>query len=98
MLPLKIQAQLMYSQTSKKALTQTKLNKLEKMLTDEINKQALQAIQTLQKANCDYLGLAREIHAFHHKEWSHMNWRKEFPKLTIRPEVKLQILNSGVML
>ncbi|WP_223593318.1 Ger(x)C family spore germination protein [Neobacillus bataviensis] len=98
MLPLKIQAQLLYSQTSKKALTQTKLNNLEKMLTEEINKQALQAIQTLQKANCDYLGFAREIHAYYHKEWSHMNWRKEYPRLPIRPEVKLQILNSGVML
>ena len=97
MLPLKIQAQILDTHTNNNPLTQTKLNKLEKKLTNEINFQALQAIQTLQKANCDYLGFARELHAYHHEEWSKMNWRKEYPRLKIRPEVKLQILNSGVM-
>jgi Ger(x)C family germination protein len=97
MLPLKIQAQILESHTNNNPLTQTKRNNIEKMLTYEINDQALQAIQTLQKANCDYLGLARELHAYHHEEWSKMNWRKEYPRLTIRPDVKLQILNSGVM-
>ncbi|KRE92143.1 hypothetical protein ASG89_33360 [Paenibacillus sp. Soil766] len=81
-----------------KALSENKLDTIEKMLSDELNKQALVTIQTLQKANCDFLGLAREIHGYHYKEWNQMNWREEYPKLNIRPEIKLKILNSGVML
>ncbi|OCT15991.1 hypothetical protein A8709_10250 [Paenibacillus pectinilyticus] len=99
-LPLHIQAVLTDAgkNNKAKALSQSKIDDLERMLSEEINKQALQAIKTLQKANCDYLELAREIHAFHYKEWKQMNWREDYPEMNIRPEVKLQILNSGVML
>lgn len=99
-IPMKIQLLITDAgKASKKvALSETKIDEIEKVLTDSINKQALEAVQTLQKANCDFLGLAREIHAYHHDVWKQMNWREEYPKLTIRPEIEVQILNSGVML
>ncbi|MDR6550624.1 Ger(x)C family spore germination protein [Paenibacillus qinlingensis] len=97
-LPLEMQVFLTDSGKSNKALSETKLDSIEKMLTEEINKQATQTIQLLQKANCDYLGLGRDIHGYHYKEWSQMNWRDVYPNLKIRPEVEVRILNSGVML
>ncbi|CAH1202175.1 hypothetical protein PAECIP111891_02016 [Paenibacillus allorhizoplanae] len=95
---LHLQVNLIDSGKSNKALSQTKLDSIQKKLTDDLNQQALQTVQTLQKANCDFLELARELHAYHYKEWEHMNWREDYPKLIIRPDIKLQILNSGVML
>lgn len=97
-LPLRIQATLLDThEKNQSVLTPEKLEALEKQLTEKLNEEAQLTVQTLQKANCDYFGIAREIHAYHNKQWRSMNWRSEYPKLSIKPEIQLQILNSGVM-
>lgn len=97
-LPIQIRAVILDTKTSDKALSEKDLQSLEKELTAKINEQALETIRKMQKANCDFLALAREIHAYHYKQWIRMDWRKEYPRLSIRPDIKVRILNSGVML
>lgn len=73
------------------------LTELEKGITDDITARASNVIATLQKANCDYLQLGHEVAAYHPKLFKGMNWREEYPKISIKPNVKIKILNTGVL-
>ncbi|MBT2700776.1 hypothetical protein J7E79_25945 [Bacillus sp. ISL-40] len=51
-------------------------------------------LHSLQKANCDVLGIGRQIKAYHPNIWKSINWRKDFPEMSIEPNFDVQILNS----
>ncbi|WP_251026671.1 Ger(x)C family spore germination C-terminal domain-containing protein [Bacillus sp. ISL-46] len=48
----------------------------------------------MQKANCDVLGIGRQIKAYHPNIWKSINWLKDFPEMSIEPNFDVQILNS----
>jgi spore germination protein KC len=73
------------------------LTELEKEIADDISTKASNVITTLQKANCDYLQLGHEVAAYHPKVFGNMNWREQYPKISIKPSVKISILNTGVL-
>ena len=77
---------------SKKIFTE-----LEKKIAADITEKASKVISTLQKANCDYLQLGHEVAAYHPKLFKGMNWREEYPKINIKPQVKVKILNTGIL-
>ena len=70
------------------------VNRMEKELSSLLEKKASDAIETLQKANCDVLGIGKEIKAYHPNIWRSLNWRKDYSRLSIEPKFKVEILNS----
>lgn len=68
--------------------------KMEKILSKHFDKMALETIKTMQSANSDVLGIGREIKAFHPNVWKSLNWRKDYPKMTIEPKIEIDILNT----
>ncbi|QKE74145.1 Ger(x)C family spore germination protein [Arthrobacter citreus] len=73
------------------------VNKIEKILGKQLEKEALETIQIMQKANCDLVGVGERIKAFHPKIWRKLNWEKDYPKMNIKPHFKVHILNVDRM-
>lgn len=70
------------------------VNRMEKELSIHLEEKATATIGNLQKANCDILGIGKEIKAYHSDIWKSLDWRKDFPKMSIEPNFEVQILNS----
>ncbi|MEH7076293.1 Ger(x)C family spore germination C-terminal domain-containing protein [Neobacillus drentensis] len=70
------------------------VNRMEKELNNDLEEKAAAVIRTLQKANCDILGIGKEIKAYHPEIWRSLNWRKDYPKMSIEPNFDVQILNA----
>lgn len=95
---LKLDLKLISDGPEVKKHTNDMITELEKRITDDLTTKASNVVATLQKANCDNLELGHEVAAYHPKlfkgkEW----WREQYPKITITPEVKIRILNTGVL-
>lgn len=71
------------------------VNRMEKELGKHLEEDAAATIKTLQKANCDILGIGKGIKAYHPNIWKSLNWRKDYPKMSIEPNFDVQILNSA---
>lgn len=71
------------------------VNRMEKELSKHLEEKAAATIETLQKANCDILGIGKEFKAYHPDIWKSLNWRKDFPEMSIEPNFDVQILNSS---
>ncbi|WHZ05031.1 Ger(x)C family spore germination protein [Neobacillus sp. YX16] len=70
------------------------VNRIEKELSKHLEEKAAATIEIMQKANCDILGIGKEFKAYHPNIWKSLNWRKDFPEMSIEPNFDVQILNS----
>ncbi|MGG2026512.1 Ger(x)C family spore germination C-terminal domain-containing protein [Gottfriedia sp. S16(2024)] len=68
---------------------------MEKVLSKHFENNAMEIIKTMQSANSDVLGIGNEIRAFHPKVWESLNWRKDYPKMIIKPKIDINILNTN---
>ncbi|WP_129689494.1 Ger(x)C family spore germination protein [Gottfriedia acidiceleris] len=69
--------------------------RMEKVLNKHFEEMALETIKTMQSANSDVLGIGKELKAFHPKIWKSLNWRKDYPRMSIEPKFDISILNSN---
>ncbi|WP_088011965.1 Ger(x)C family spore germination C-terminal domain-containing protein [Gottfriedia acidiceleris] len=67
---------------------------MEKALSRHFEEMALATIKTMQSANSDVLGIGIELKAFHPNVWKSLDWRKDYPKMTIEPNIEIDILNT----
>ncbi|MDQ1143889.1 spore germination protein KC [Bacillus sp. SORGH_AS 510] len=72
------------------------VNRMEKKLGDHMEVRAMETIETLQKANCDVLGVGKQLKTFYPDIWKSLNWSKDYPRLLIEPNIHVQILNPEV--
>lgn len=78
---------------SVQTLNVEKVNKMEKELSKHLEEQAMETIKTLQKANCDLLGIGVQLKAYNPNLWKSLNWDKDYPRLSIKPNFDVQIIN-----
>ncbi|WP_394136627.1 Ger(x)C family spore germination protein [Cytobacillus oceanisediminis] len=71
------------------------INRMEKELSKHLEEKSLKTIETLQKGNCDLLGIGQHLKAFHPDIWKSLDWSKDYPELPIKPNIDVQILNSN---
>ncbi|MFB7141521.1 Ger(x)C family spore germination protein [Gottfriedia sp. NPDC056225] len=67
--------------------------RMEKILNKHFEDLALETIKTMQSANSDVLGIGKELKAFHPKVWESLNWRKDYPRMSIEPKFEITLLN-----
>jgi spore germination protein KC len=70
------------------------INRMEKELSNHLEEEAAETIAILQKANCDVLGIGRQLRAYHPEVWKSLDWREDYPGLSIEPNFYVQILNT----
>ncbi|MCA0993262.1 Ger(x)C family spore germination protein [Pseudalkalibacillus hwajinpoensis] len=70
-------------------------------IADELSKKLTERgnnlLTKLQEANCDFLGIGRDLNAYHHEAWHPKQWDKEFTKLNIEAKVKVKISETGII-
>lgn len=72
------------------------INQMEKELSKHLKDMSVTTIETMQKANCDILGIGKELKAHHPEIWKTLDWRKDYPNMKIEPTFDVQIINSDV--
>lgn len=72
------------------------INRMEKDLSKHLEEQAMETIKTLQKANCDLLGIGKQFKAYHPNLWKSLNWSEDYPRLAIKPNFEVQIINPDI--
>ncbi|MBW5471749.1 spore gernimation protein GerC [Brevibacillus formosus] len=70
------------------------VNRMEETLSKHLEEIAVETIKTFQKANCDVLGIGKQIKAYHPIQWGSLDWRKDYPRLSIEPKFNVEILNT----
>jgi hypothetical protein len=70
------------------------VNQMEQELSRQLEQRAKKTIETMQKANCDVLGIGHQIKAFHPDIWKSLDWREDYPRVSIEPKFDVQILNA----
>lgn len=70
------------------------VNRIEKELSSQLEEKAKATIKTLQKANCDLLGIGKQIKAINPDLWKSLDWRRDYPRVSIEPKFDVQILNT----
>lgn len=73
------------------------INRLNKEISKQLTKKAENLVKTLQLANCDAFGIGRDLIAFHPKVWKSLDWQKAYPKITIKPNIKVEIIGTGII-
>lgn len=70
-------------------------------ISDELSKKLTERgnnlLSKLQEANCDFLGLGRDLNAYHHSAWHPKQWDLEYPKLNLEAKVNVKISETGII-
>jgi hypothetical protein len=72
-------------------------DRISKMLSEEMTNSAKQTIRKMQEANCDGLGIGRQLIAFHPTTWKKINWEEEYPKVRFEPNIQVEIVQTGIL-
>ncbi|MFD0049468.1 Ger(x)C family spore germination protein [Actinomycetes bacterium NPDC127524] len=79
-------------------LTEKKtVDALSEKMNAKMNDLANTTLDKLQKADCDALGIGQKLHAFHFDAWSRMDWDKDYPNVKITPDIKVNIIQHGII-
>lgn len=73
------------------------IKRLNKEISKQLTKKADKIFKNLQIANCDALGIGRDLIAFHPKVWKALDWDKAYPKIKIKPNIKVEVISSGII-
>ncbi|QAS51791.1 Ger(x)C family spore germination protein [Halobacillus litoralis] len=74
-----------------------KIGSISKELSEVLTSDSEQIISQIQEANSDILGIGRRVKAFHPKVWKELDWNEEYPEITIKPKVEVEILQHGII-
>lgn len=70
---------------------------LGKKLTAQLTEQANALMTKLQKANCDYFGIGRELMAYHPDTWKKLRWETAYRNIRLEPKVNVDIIGYGII-
>ncbi|MGI8317126.1 Ger(x)C family spore germination protein [Halobacillus mangrovi] len=73
------------------------IKKLNKKLSELLTEHSKEVIAKVQEANSDVFYIGRKVHAYHPEYWNKVNWEEEFPNINIVPDVKVKIIQYGVI-
>ncbi|KAB2330183.1 Ger(x)C family spore germination protein [Cytobacillus depressus] len=76
--------------------SQKEIDKLNKLLSKKMTEKAQNITVQLQEANCDALGIGRRMIALHPHVWKDLDWRKVYPTITFKTDVKVDITQKGI--
>lgn len=68
---------------------------LNKKISKELTRQAKEITNILLEANCDPFGIGLRLSNTYPELWREMDWGEEFKKVTIKPEVDVEIIKTG---
>jgi len=82
---------------SGKEITQNDLQYLQKAVAHIAQKDLRLVIKKLQSMNSDIIDFGEQLRIQHQELWRKLDWKKVYPEVPFRVEVKVQIVSDGVM-
>jgi spore germination protein KC len=73
------------------------IEKLNNKMSQYFTEKAIGVIKTLQEADCDALGVGRDLIAFHPKTWKKIDWKEKYPSIQINTLVDTKIIEKGII-
>lgn len=73
------------------------VEKLNRILSMELTRQANKVIGNMQKAGHDGFGIGRHIMAFYPDTWKQLDWEKAYPQVVFDTKVDVKIVGHGIM-
>ena len=73
------------------------IDELDAKLSEEITKDAEKVVAKMQEANSDIWGIGRQVKAYHPEVYKKLKWNETFPEMEIRPKVKVEIVQHGII-
>ncbi|WP_371018781.1 Ger(x)C family spore germination protein [Pseudalkalibacillus sp. JSM 102089] len=77
--------------------TEKQVHDIADELSTRLTKRANDILHTLQEANCDFLGIGRDINAYHHKAWDGKQWDNDYPNIDLQANVDVKIAETGII-
>ncbi len=74
-----------------------KAKELNEIIAKELTNLANTTVSKLQEANCDYLGIGRQIIAYHNYAWEDGMWNEKYPNIPIDVTVNAEIRHHGII-
>jgi Ger(x)C family germination protein len=74
------------------------IDHLNKILSEELTKDAEGVITKLQEVNCDAFGLGRRLMAFHPRTWEMQDKKDYFKNIKFNANVKVDIISHGIVM
>lgn len=74
------------------------INQLNEQLSNQLTAKAEVLFQLLADNKSDVLGLGRELIAFHPSIWEDIKGEDYYDQIVVKPEVKVNIISSGIIL
>jgi Ger(x)C family germination protein len=66
-------------------------------IAEQVNKQAASVVDLLRKANCDALGIGRNLRAHHPELWKNITWKSKYKEVKIHPEFQIHVTSTGII-
>jgi hypothetical protein len=75
------------------------VTRLNKLLTKEMTNLVNKTLKKMQKAQCDGLGIGRQLIAFHPNVWKKQkkDWGHNYQKVHFVPEIRVEITKKGII-
>ncbi|MBM0066792.1 Ger(x)C family spore germination protein [Alkalicoccobacillus gibsonii] len=70
---------------------------LNEILSKQLTREANEILLSLQKANCDYLGIGRQVQARYNSSWHTINWKEVYPTINMKANVTAEIETHGIV-
>ncbi|NGP59368.1 Ger(x)C family spore germination protein [Paenibacillus thiaminolyticus] len=74
-----------------------RVEKLDKKLSEELTKRARAITEKMLQNHHDGFGIGRRIMAYYPNTWRRLNWNEDYAKVELVPNVKVEIVNHGIM-
>jgi hypothetical protein len=74
------------------------IERLNKVLSKDLTKDAKQVIKKLQEANCDAFGIGRRLIAFHPETWEALDQKEYFKEIKFTSNVKVEVIKHGIVM
>lgn len=94
---LKLDVKLIEDGVKDRKYTKSDYAELETAIERDLSAKSEGVIKTLQRANCDYLQLGGKVAAYHPQSIKETGWREQYPAVRVKPEVRVTILNNGIL-
>ncbi|TCM96259.1 Ger(x)C family germination protein [Paenibacillus sp. BK033] len=94
---LQLQLKLVEDGSEFKKHTDKMLQEMESAIAADLTTRITKVMAALQQANCDYLQLGHEVAVYHPSLFKYLDWREQYPSLSIKPKVTVKILNTAIL-
>ncbi|MYL72127.1 Ger(x)C family spore germination protein [Halobacillus litoralis] len=74
-----------------------RVEEIGKKLSETLTEDSVDIIAQLQEANSDIFGIGRRVKAYHPDVWKKIKWEEEYPEISIKPSVKVEVIQHGII-